>query len=341
MMLAAVYLQPSDAPLISGSVFEKIANDDRVAVAAPLGFGDSFRGHPVVGTTPEFLSYLSENQIAGRVFGGLFEAVIGAAVPLAPGDHFEPAHGMIAPDDAGDDHAAHDGADFAVVGPMAPTGTPWDKAIIVPIEAVWAVPGLANGHAPERADQIGPPFDADYFPGTPAVIVHAEQLWANYALRSEFTRAGETMAFFPGAVLAQLYSVMGDVRQVMSIMSLVTQVLVAASVLLGLLILVLLLRRQLALLRALGAPTRFVFAVVWSYAAVLLGAGALAGLVVGQLATVVLSRIVTARTDIAVSAPLGWPEYHLVAGFVCLAALLALIPAWAVLRSPVVDGLRA
>ena len=98
---------------------------------------------------------------------------------------------------------------------MAPTGTPWDRSILIPVETVWETHGLANGHAPSDEGRIGPPFDAEHFPGTPAVVVRASELWANYALRSEFTLDGETMAFFPGTVLSNLYIVMGDVRQSM------------------------------------------------------------------------------------------------------------------------------
>ena len=181
------------------------------------------------------------------------------------GDSFEPPHG----------------GELAVVGRIGHTGTPWDRAILVPVETVWEVHGLPNGHAPERHDQIGPPFDPACFPGTPAIVVHAEAMCANYALRSEFTRDAETMAFFPGTVLSTLHRMMGDVGQAMSIMSLVTQCLVAASVLLGLFILSRLFSRQMAALRALGAPAHFVVAVLWSYSAVLLVAESVAGLGLG------------------------------------------------------------
>jgi putative ABC transport system permease protein len=180
----------------------------------------------------------------------------------------------------------------------------------------------------------------DYFPGTPAVLVRAEQLWANYALRSEFT-TDKTMAFFPGAVLAGLHSMLGDVRQVMSVMAVLTQVLVTAGVLAGLVVLTRLYARRLALLRALGAPDRFVFSVVWSYAAVLIGAGALLGVAVGFAAVGAISRVVTARTDILVTATLGWPEFHLVAGFVSLTVMLALTPAFMALSRNIITDLRA
>ncbi len=336
LMLASVFLQPSDVPLLDGETYNEVATHENVEIAAPLAFGDSYGDAPVVGTTEAFARHLSDNRIDGRVWRTSSEAIVGAFVPLDIGETFTPAHGV---GDAAE--GGHAGVSLSVVGRIGPTGTPWDRSILVPVEAVWEVHGLANGHAPERGDQIGPPFDAEFFPGTPAIIVRAEALWANYALRSEFTRDAETMAFFPGAVLANLYRVMGDVRQAMSLMAVVTQGLVAASVLLGLFILTRLFRRQVSLLRALGAPARFIFAVVWSYGAVLLAAGASLGLGFGYLAAAVLSRIVTARTDILVEATIGWTEVHLLIGFLSLSSLLSLLPAIVVLRQPVVSGLRS
>lgn len=148
------------------------------------------------------------------------------------------------------------------------------------------------------------------------------------------------MAFFPGTVLASLYRVMGDVRQAMQVMSIVTQMLVAASVLLGMFILSRLFQRQLAMLRALGAPRRFVMAVVWGYGVSLLAAGTALGLVCGFGATAVLSRIVTARTDILVSATITWSEVNLALGFLSVTSILSLLPALLVLTRPVVQGLR-
>ncbi len=335
MLFAAVYLQPSDVPLLNGKIYNEIASNEKVDLAAPIAFGDSYAGAPVIGTTPGFIAHLSGALAEGRLFANSKEAVAGASVSLPVGATFVPDHGT------GDavEKGAHAGHISTIVGRMQPTGSPWDKAILVPVEAVWEVHGLANGHAPERIDQIGPPFDEAYFPGTPAIMVRANELWANYALRSDFTRA-DTMAFFPGAVLARLHSLMGDIRQIMSVMAILTQVLVTAGVLTGLVILTRLFARRLALLRALGAPGRFVFSVVWSYAAALICTGSLAGLAVGWLATSIISDVVSARTDIQVSASLDWPEFHLIAGFVSLTVLLALVPAYLALRRPVIADLR-
>ncbi len=336
LMLASVFLQPSAVPLLDGAAYDRIASHPRVEIAAPIAFGDSYAGAPVVGTIEDFVTYLSDGQIEGRIFARTGEAVIGAAIDLDIGDHFTPAHG----EGGAAEGDAHEGFEIVVVGRMARSGSPWDRAILIPVETVWEVHGLANGHPFADGDRIGPPFDPALFPGTPAVIVRASELWANYALRSEFTEAGETMAFFPGTVLANLYRVMGDVRRAMQIMSIVTQVLVAASVLLGLFILSRLFQRQLAMLRALGAPRRFVMAVVWGYGVTLLAAGTALGVALGFASAAVLSRIVTVRTDILVSASITWSEVNLALAFLSATSLLSLVPALVVLMRPIVENLR-
>lgn len=356
MMLAAVYLQPTDAPLLDGATFAAIAQDPRVTLAAPLAFGDSYGAAPLVGTTAEFVTHLSGGPLAeGRMFAAHAEAVAGAHAALPIGAQFTPAHGI----GAGADSHAHAHAELTVVGRMPVTGTPWDTALIVPIEAVWEVHGLANGHAPdgeaegaethdhEHADHrhshapLGRPFDPAYFPGTPAIVVKADGLASSYALRSDWTRDQQTMAFFPGAVLAQLYGLMGNLRAAMSLIALLSQALVAVSVLVGLFILTGLFARQLALLRALGAPARYVLAVVWSFCAVLLGCGAILGLAGGFAASWALARILSARTGVALPATLGWAEVHLVAGFALVALIFALVPAIGALRQPVLARLRS
>lgn len=334
-MLAAVYLEPSALPLIDGAVYDRLQSHELVDIVAPLAFGDSWNGVPVVGTTADFVAHLSEGRGAGRDFAGMFEAVAGASVPVAIGDVITPVHG----DGSAGAADAH-GVDYTIVGTMPRTGSPWDRAILVPVEAVWEVHALPVGHGPDWDGTLGGPFDPTYFAGTPAALVRAEALWANYALQSEFTTA-ETMAFFPGTVLARLHALMGDVRQVMSVLAVTTQGLVAVAVLAGLSMLGRLLARRMALLRALGAPRRFLFAISWSFATVLILLGAALGLVLGIGATVALSALITAQTDILVQARLAWPELHLVAGFVSCVALLSLYPAYRASRRAFLDDLRS
>lgn len=133
---------------------------------------------------------------------------------------------------------------------------------------------------------------------------------------------------------------MGNLREIMSVLSIGTQILVAAAVMAGLIVLTRLFSRRLALLQALGAPMRAVFALVWSYAAVLLGLGSLLGLGVGLIAVRGLSALLSARTGLLITPQLGWPELHLVATCFSLSLLVALIPAALSLTRPVTQELR-
>lgn len=335
-MLATVFLQPADLPLLQGQIFDEIAGHNQVAMAAPLAFGDSYQGAPIIGTTADFVWHLTNSQLEGRLFERPFEAVIGATSPLEIGETFTPSHGVgaAAQDDVHEDR-------IEVVGRMAATGSPWDRAVVTAVETVWLVHGLANGHAPDKdIDHIGPPFDPAYFPGTPAVIVRTDSIATSYGIQQAFDNRDETMAFFPGAVLSNLYRLMGDLRQAMSAMVLVSQILIALSVLLGLFIVTRLFHRQLALLRALGAPTRFILAVLWSYATVVLMAGGLLGLVFGFGASAVISQVLSAYIDLEGTASLGWPEFHTAVAFLSTSATLSLGMGVRAVSQPVLAGLR-
>ncbi|MCH2076072.1 MAG: ABC transporter permease [Rhodobacteraceae bacterium] len=334
-MLATVYLHPSQMQLLGADIYDRVAQHPLVASATPLAFGDSYEGAPVVGTTPGFVTHLSDGLAAGRVFKTEDEAVIGTGVALALGEEFEPVHGTGNHDEL-DEH----GAELTVTGIMPPTGSPWDNAILVPVEQVWEVHALPNGHPLDWGGTVGPPFDPASFPGTPAILVTTESLWEAYSLRNEFSTT-ETMAFFPGTVLAELHAIMGDIRSVISTLTIVTQALVAVSVLAGLTILMRLLARRVALLRALGAPKRFAFALSWSFATLMICAGAALGLLLGAAGTAVVSDTISAQTQIIVTARLGWDEFQLAAGFTSAASLLSLLPAWIATTRPLVEDLRA
>ena len=83
-----------------------------------------------------------------------------AQAPVSAGGIFAPAPRTGPPVDAD----AHADAAFRVTGRMAPTGSPCDRAILVPVEAVWQVHGPANGAAPGT----GHPDDETQGDGAPA-----------------------------------------------------------------------------------------------------------------------------------------------------------------------------
>ncbi len=221
---------------------------------------------------------------------------------------------------------------------MASTGTPWDSAIVVPVEQPWHVHGLPTGHRPGE-EHIGPPFDPEHLPGVPAVVVKPDSVPTAYGLRSAY-RSDDTTAFFPAEVLVQLYAVLGDVRSVLDVMALTTQLLVIAAILAGLMALIQLQRERFAVLRALGASRAYIFVVVWTGVTAMVVAGAILGLGLGYIVAQILSTFISRETGVAISATLGQPELVLAGLLILLGGLVALVPAALVHRQPVVELLR-
>ena len=352
LVLTTVYLQPAALELVPGKVLQRLQDTPGVGFAAPVAFGDYLGSSPIVGSTAALLTLGGSRPLAeGRAFEKVHEAVVGAHVAAKLGDVFEPAHGEPGGPAAGQAHVHH-GFDYTVVGRLPVTGTPWDNAIIVPVEAVWLVHALSSGHPAastgvtanhddeaENRIPIGPPWLEAEMPGVPAIVVKAKSVGDAYRLRAELRRGGTT-AVFPAEILLDLYSTLGDARDVLAIISIAAQALVIAAVLLAVFAVIAARRQQLAVLRALGASRSFVFALVWCQVMIMIAAGALIGLGLGWLGAQAISRIVEARTGLAVAATLARPELGMVLALVLVGALLAIMPSILSYRQPVAEGLR-
>jgi putative ABC transport system permease protein len=226
--------------------------------------------------------------------------------------------------------------DITVVGRMARTGSPWDRALIIPVETVWGVHGLEGG----QNDTLGRPYAENAVSGIPAAVIRAESVADTYRLRQKYN-TDETMAFFPAEVLIQLYTTLGDVRQVMTLMSLVTQGLVMLSVVASVLILFRLLMPQFVTLRAIGAPRLYIFLIAWGFVAILFTVGIILGVGFGYLVALVLSRVIEAQIGIALTPMIGQPELLLALILWGLGLVIALLPALYLQRQPLAAAMKA
>ena len=177
LLMNIVYLQPSAVELLKPEILARLLAEPKAELVAPIGYGDLVQGFSVVGTTAEFVSHLSGELREGRVFETETEAVVGASSPFRLGQTIEPVHGHGPSLDELEGESHH--VDLTIVGRMAPTGTPWDTAIVVPVEQVWHVHKLPTGHAPGE-ERIGPPFDPKHLPGVPAVVVKPDTVPTAY-----------------------------------------------------------------------------------------------------------------------------------------------------------------
>lgn len=343
LAMATVFLQPEAIPLMPGRVLERLQADPDVAWASPIAFGDRWGDHPVVGVSPALPVLGGRRPLAeGRVFVREGEAVVGHAVPLNLGSTGVPEHGL-AVGESGHGHAHADSA-FKVIGRMPPTGTPWDWAVLVPVEAVWETHGLGNGHAEdepvqgaEEGERIGPPWTDP--PGTPAVVVAPRGVAQAYLLRGRY-RDGEAMAFFPAEVMATLFRIGGELRTALTAMATAATALVVAATFLSFAALLTSRTREFAVLRALGAGRGFVLLAVWAEMAVVLGLGVFAGLPLGWLSARLLAGEVGRNARLSVPVQPDLSDALLAAAVLMAGLVAALLPAMAAWRQPPGQALK-
>lgn len=353
LVLSSVFLQPSALPLMPGDVLAKLAADPRVAWAAPIGFGDSFSGYPIVGTTTVLVGETSPGFAEGRMFATEGEAVIGSAVNLALGTEIKPMHGS-----AAEGGHTHTELAYHVAGRLKPTGTAWDRAILVPIQAVWHIHGMREDHEehaaageaePEHDHDHNEGIDADAalqekidgpVPGLPAILVKPKTIADAYRLRQEY-RGGATLAVFPGEVLTGLYATLGDVKQILIAIAAGAQGLVAASLMLVTVIHIGQRRRQIGALRAFGAPRTSVFAIVWLELFLLFTAGIAAGFAFGYGAARLSATVLSGQSGVALPVEFARADMASLAVLVAAAAVLAMLPAVLAYRQSPAAALRA
>ena len=341
LVLTAVYLRPQAIPLLDGDLLAKAGSAAGVKYAAPIAFGDNWQGHAIVGTIADFVSRGGTLQpTQGRIFQRRGEAVVGAGVALAIGATFSPAHGLHLPadDEATHGDPGHDAAHYTVVGRLPPRENIWDTAILVPIEDVWSVHGLSIGHAASGVSRIGPPWDAGHLSGVPAIAIKPDSVASAYRLRAQW-RTPRSVALFPAEVLNDLYLTLGNVRDLLSVLAITTEVLVVAAVLMALLVGFLARQRQFSVLRAIGASRLYVFCVVWIEVVLLITTGAALGVMLGWLGSNGLSHWMQSQFGFAMPVRLGATEEVLVAGLIVTGSIVATLPAWLVFKRPIAEGL--
>lgn len=327
-----------------------LAAHPAVAWTIPLSLGDSHHGFPVLGTTAAYFEHFRHGDrqplvlAEGKPFAGIFDAVLGAEVAgqrgYRLGDRITLAHGM-------EEHglAEHGDKPFTVVGILAPTGTPVDRTVHISLEAMEAIHLDWQGGAPMPGLAI-PPELVKKFDLTPKAVtavlvglktragVFAMQRWvANY-------RDEALMGVLPGVALSQLWGMMAVAEKAL----LAVSALVVAVSFAGLVAVVLAglgeRRRELAILRSVGARPRDIFALLALEGAAVTLAGAVAGVVLLSILTAALGPWVQAHYGLALSVALpGGEELVLLGAVVGVGTLASLLPGWRAYRLSLADGL--
>lgn len=327
---AIFHLEASPGNLAAGD-YEAIRRHPMVKTAIPIAVGDNLRGFRLVGTGPELFNveYAPGKKFTLRAGGKLFaadakEAVAGSfaaqRLGLKVGDTFRPFHGL-----AFDPKAEH-ADDFTVTGILEPTNTPVDRVIWIPLRGLQ----LMSGH------------DAKYATDVSAVLLQFRAPTAGFMLDTMINKQGTkmTLAYPVGAIIAELFGKIAWFDQVLALVAYLVALVAAGSVLASIYNSMSARRRDLAILRALGARRRTIFGAVLAEAACIGALGAAAGFAVyfGLFAGV--ANVIRAQTgvvlDIGAKHPVLWVCPLAMIG---LCALGGIVPALKAYRTPVAETL--
>ncbi len=331
LVLNAVFHLEESPGNLAWRDFEEIQRHPAVALALPIAVGDNYRGYRLVGTTTNLFTEVEPQPkrtftfARGRAFhAGYAEAVLGSfaaqRLGLKVGDTFHPYHGLIF--DEKQQHAET----YVVTGILAPSNTPADRVIWIPLE------GLQNmkGHAAQTASEIS------------AVLLKLRSPIAGKQLDTLYNKQGNRLTFaWPIAqAIAQLFDKIAWFDRVLALVAWLVALVASTSILASLYNSMNERRREIAILRALGAHRSTIFGAVVLESAAIAALGALAGfLVYGAIATAAAS-IIRAQVGVVLD-PWAWNPVLIWApvGIIASGAAAGIVPAVKAYRTDVAENL--
>ncbi|HEY0947295.1 MAG TPA: FtsX-like permease family protein [Opitutaceae bacterium] len=331
LVLNAIFHLEASPGNLPASDYETIKRHPAVKTAIPIAVGDNYYGWRIVGTIPELFTgveYASGRRYAvaagGRLFGAdAREAVLGAIAAhklgIKIGDTFKPFHGL-----AFDPRAQHEET-YTIVGILEPTNTPADRVVWIPLAGVQTM----GGHDPRAASDVS------------AVLLQFRASTAGMMLDVMINKQGNrmTLAYPVGAIIADLFNKIGWVDRVLALVAYLVAIVAAASVLASIYASMHARRRDIAILRALGARKRTVCGAIIAEAAAIGALGAAVGFAVYAVLFVGVAAVIRAQTGVQLEFTFHPVLWIAPATLVGLAALSGIVPAVKAYRTPVAENL--
>lgn len=350
LLLYSVFRLGEPTANVTWSTYQALAAAPGVAWTVPLSLGDSHRGYRVLGTTGDYFAHYRYGNrqplgfAQGQAFDGVYDAVLGSevaqALGYAVGDALVIAHGI-----GRVSFAEHDDKPFRVTGILAPTGTPVDRTVHVSlagIEAIhidWQSGTRRPGQRVSAADALA----ADLTPKSiTAFLVGLDNRIATFRLQRQINeyRAEPLSAILPGVALQQLWSLTGVAENALRIIAACVVVVGLLGMLTALLTTLNERRREMAILRSVGARPRTVLGLLVFEASLLTVAGVALGLALLYGTIAALRGLAAERFGLflGLGAP-GGSEWLAMAAVLLAGVVVGLLPAWLGYRRSLGDGL--
>jgi len=240
----------------------------------------------------------------------------------------------------------HSNTPFRISGILEPTGTPVDRSVIVSLGAIEAIhAGWQNG-VPTPASRVATPERLraiDFQPESiTALLIGTKSRIQILRLQRDLnTYSREPLqAVIPGVALSQLWNIVSVVERALSAVSVIVIIVGLIGILTSILTTLNERRREMSILRSVGARGRTILGLLVSEAALLAGLGALLGMITLYILIWIFGPMVEARYGFTPSRIFpGFFDLGVVAVITLASALLGLFPAYRAMKRSVADGL--
>ena len=350
LLLYSVFRIGNATNNITWGTYQAIAKAPEIDWIVPISLGDSHHGFRVMGTTPEYFQhyrYRRTNTLTfaeGKPFSDLFDAVLGADVAsqlgYKIGEEIIVSHGL-----GSTGFLEHDDKPFKVSGILAKTGTPVDRTVHISLEAIEAihVDWQSGARIPGQSVSVEDVRHMDLQPkAITAALIGLRSKLAIFRLQRAINdfRAEPLSAILPGATLQELWGLVGTAETALAAVS----AMVVVTALLGMVTMILTTlnerRREMAILRSVGARPATILGLLIAEATLLILIGVGLGVVLLYAGLALLQpyidRVYGLHIDIQV---LKTGEWFNLAGVVAAGVLAGLLPALRAYRLSLADGL--
>lgn len=347
IVLNALYHLENMPGKIKWTYYQEVEKERIVAQAIPFVVGHSYGGFRVNAIDKRFLtefeylpgktfSFSKEVGGKGRPFETLTEAVAGWVAAknlhIRLGDVFNPICGV----QEGDPVHEQDFLEF--VGIMAPTGTPHDRAIYIPLEAFYGL----EGHPQETVIMA----DHEEFREISGAYIKIKRIRGGALhpgiqdLKFAINQSPRNQLVVPAEVMPRLHNIIGWVDRVLIAIAIILTALSALFLFISLLSALREMRRDLALFRALGATRTTVMGLVVSEALIISVLGGILGLAFGHWFIGIGSHFIKVETGVDFTASyLSMIDWLVIPGAILLGILAGLVPGFQAYRLGVLRNL--
>ena len=349
LLLYSVFRIGNATANIDWKSYQEFSQNRSVKWAIPISLGDSHQGFRVMGTNQSYFEHFKYGKKQplefqqGRPFNSLFETVIGADVAkelnYKVGSEIIIAHGI---SDVG--FSRHDNLPFKVVGIFKPTGTPVDKTVHVSLQAIEAIhvgweSGANLGSKQDKAALEQQEFHPQQIT---AFMLGLKSKIRTFALQRQINtyKQEPLSAILPGIALHELWGMMSVAEQALMAVSVFVVIAGLLGMLSSLLTSLQERRREMAILRAMGARPRHIFVLLVSEAGSLTFAGILLG-VAGLYSLLAIAQpLIQQWYGISIQLSMISPYEWALLGLIQLAGIIiGVIPAVSAYRQSLADGM--